>query len=335
MVHPFAIKTYFNMPIYTRARAIAMPQKPGIAGMYEQVEAAARTCYRSEGFTKYDEQGNSLTAGEFVPRIMKAYKHESVGEHGTVYLVDRQLRDHRPATYWWVQKYYNNPYSRVVRKVAEVYEYFYITTNYRVLVENGWEDDLKYWSEPTDFHIRRYTVRFFTDRGVSAESNRHRANSPTERSTRFVNYGHDGAITICVPDEYSEEEVNRAVNEWGGTNLAFRNMCTHVGANEEDMFGVIDTWLFANMACEWSYLRLLKLGLKPQQARRVLPMDIETELVVTAFPEDWAKYFGWRFYGFTGTPHPDIKVLTGHIMDQFLEQGWTEPLNLAQELYMR
>ena len=75
------------MPIYTRARAIAMPQKPGIAGMYEQVEAAARTCYRSEGFTKYDEQGNSITAGEFVPRIMKAYKHESVGEHGTVTLL--------------------------------------------------------------------------------------------------------------------------------------------------------------------------------------------------------------------------------------------------------
>ena len=312
-----------------------MPQKPGVSGMYEQIEAAARTCYRSEGFTKYDEQGNSITASEFVPRIVKTYKHESVGEHGTVYLVGRAEKGVHPVGDWWVQKYFHNPYSRVVRKEAEVYEYFYITTNYRVLVENGWEADLKYWSEPTEFHVRRYTVRLFTDRGVSAESNRHRANSPTERSTRFVNYGHDGAITVCVPDEYSEKEINRAVQEWGNVDLAFRNMCSSIGTGHDDMFEVIDTWLFANMACEWAYLRLLKLGQKPQQARRVLPMDVETELVVTAFPDDWAKYFGWRFYGFTGTPHPDIRVLAGHIMDEFLAQGWTEPLNLAQKFYLK
>ena len=96
------------MPIYTRARAIAMPQKPGISGMYEQIEAAARTCYRSEGFTKYDEQGNSITASEFVPRIVKTYKHESVAEHGTVYLVGRTEKGVRPVSDWWVQKYFHN-----------------------------------------------------------------------------------------------------------------------------------------------------------------------------------------------------------------------------------
>lgn len=326
------------MPIYHRASAIAMPQKPGIQGMLEKIEAAARTCYRSEGCTKYDEAGNSTTAAEFVPKIVKTYKHESVAEHGTVYLLGKQERGHQPAKNWWVQKYLNNQYSRVVRIEAEVYEYFYITTNYRVLVENGWEDDLKYWCEPTQFHIPRYTVRLFTDRGVSAESNRHRANSPTERSTRFVNYGHDNAITVCVPEEIDEQETVKAVNDWGGTFHAFRNMCYHIANNdlEDDVeMNEIETWLFANMACEWSYLRLLRLGWKPEQARRVLPMDVETELVVTAWPEDWAKYFGWRFYGFTGTPHPDIRVLTGLIMEQFIEQGWTEPLAIADKLYVK
>lgn len=324
------------MPIYHRASAVAMPQKPGIQGMLEKIEAAARTCYRSEGYTKYDENGNSITAAEFVPKIVKSFKHESVAEHGTVYLIDRQEKNTRPAGHWWAQKYFTNPYSRVNRVVAEVYEYFYITTNYRVLVENGWEDDLKYWCEPTQFHIPRYTVRLFTDRGVSAESNRHRANSPTERSTRFVNYGHDNAITICVPDELEEREVVTAVEEWGGTENSFRNMCYHIAntdLDEDITMDAIETWLFANMACEWSYLRLLKLGWKPQQARRVLPMDVETELVVTAYPDDWAKYFGWRFHGFTGPPHPDIKVLTAQIIDQFLEQGWTEPVAQAEDLY--
>lgn len=325
------------MPIYHRASAIAMPQKPGIQGMLEKIEAAARTCYRSEGFTKYDDAGNSITAPEFVPKIVKTFKHESVAEHGTVYLVDRQEKNARPAGHWWVQKYYTNPYSRVRRVVAEVYEYFYITTNYRVLVENGWEDDLKHWCEPTQYHVPRYTVRLFTDRGVSAESNRHRANSPTERSTRFVNYGHDNAITICVPDEIDENDVVNAVGEWGGADNVFKGMCGYIAqtSDEDSIMGDIETWLFANLACEWSYLRLLKLGWKPQQARRILPMDVETELVVTAYPEDWAKYFGWRYYGFTGTPHPDMKVLAANIMNEFVTQGWTGPLVEADEKYRK
>ena len=32
------------------------------------------------------------------------------------------------------------------------YSDYYVTTNYRVLLENGWLDDLKYICEPTEFH---------------------------------------------------------------------------------------------------------------------------------------------------------------------------------------
>lgn len=321
------------MPLYSRARAIAMPQKPGIQGMLEQVEAAARTCYRSEGFTKYDENGNSITASEFVARIVKQYRHESVAEHGAVYLAIHVNDD---ATEEVVNFYEDNPYSRVTSTGGTPFtRWYFITTNYRVLIENKREDDLQYWTEPTENHIRRYTVRLFTDRGVSAESNRHRANSPTERSTRFVNYGHDGAITVCAPEEISDREIITNTQEWGGVENAFRYMCTAISNNKDDMFGLIDTWIFANSAAEWAYLRLLKLGWKPQQARRVLPMDVETELVVSAYPDEWAKYFGWRFHGFTGPPHPDIKYLTGCIIDQFIEQGWHDPVIQAQEKYSK
>lgn len=320
------------MPIFTRTRAIAMPQKPGISGLLENVEAAARTCYRSEGKTTYDESGNSTSAAEFVKKIVGTYKHRSVAEHGTVYLFDKQSLHTRPAGYWWVSKYIHNEYSRVVHVVAEQNEYFYVTTNYRVIIENGWEDDLKYWCEPTEHHLRRYTVRFFTDRGVSAESNRHRANSPTERSTRFVNYGHDGTITVCVPDELDEQELYTVVHEWGGPHEVFKSMCKEIVSGDDDVFGPMDVWLFAQYSTEWSYLKLLDLGWKPQQARRVLPMDVETELVVTAYADQWARYFAMRYYGISGTPHPDMKVLAGCIMDQFYEQGWFEPLDLAKTI---
>ena len=60
-----------------------------------------------------------------------------------------------------------------------------------------------------------------------------------------------------------------------------------------------------------------ELGWTPQQARRVLPFDIETELVITAFEDDWMNYFGQRFYGSTGTPHPDMLKTARAMMNAF------------------
>lgn len=317
------------MPIYTRAKSVTMPQKPGLQGIYEQIEAAARTCYRSEGKTQYDEQGNSTTAEEFANKIVNVYKHQSVAEHAAVYLVIRSASERIPPE---VQKYFDNKYSRVHSVSGGVNIYYYISTNYRVLVENGWLGDLKHMTEPTDFHIRRRTIRLFTDRGVSAELNRHRVNSPSERSTRYVNYGHDGAITVVVPEEIDDKEIVTSINEMGGVEWAFKNYCLMIAEEQEELFDVVDTWLFANLATEWSYLRLLKLGWKPQQARRVLPMDIQTELVVSAYEDDWARFFAIRFYGVSGTPHPDMKLLASDMMDQFLATGWNEPVILAEKI---
>jgi thymidylate synthase (FAD) len=313
-----------------------MPQKPGVQGMLEKIESAARTCYRSEGFTKYDEEGNSITAKEFVERIVKTYKHESVAEHGTVYLlIKKSVTPGDDDVQSIIDFYQTNQFSKVVAMDGGLHYYYYITTNYRVIIENKREHDLQYWSEPTMYHPQRYTVRIFTDRGVSAEANRHRSNSPTERSTRFVNYGHDGAITVQVPGEIDDREIVTTTNEWGGPEYAFRSMCTALGDEKDNMFGPVDAWIFANSACEWAYLRLLGLGWKPQQARRILPMDVETELVITAWSEDWAKFFGWRYFGFTGTPHPDIKVVTADIMNEFVANGWYEPIEIAQQKYQK
>ena len=41
-------------------------QKELMQGVYEQIELAARTCYKSEGNIKYDSDGNSTTAKDFV-----------------------------------------------------------------------------------------------------------------------------------------------------------------------------------------------------------------------------------------------------------------------------
>ena len=146
-------------------------QGPGLEGIYEQIELAGRTCYKSK-------RPEGQTAKDFVDRMI-ASQHYAMLEHGTVYLIERwkEGMEIKP-------KYDNNPYSKV--KVVNFYgeTWKYITTNLRVLVENDWLDDLQYICEPTEYHERRVTVRFTTDRGVSHEFVRHRVFSFAQESTR-------------------------------------------------------------------------------------------------------------------------------------------------------
>lgn len=69
-------------------------------------------------------------------------------------------------------------------KIISIFNTVLITTNYRVLVENGWLDDLKYLCDPTEFHEMRYSFKLTTSIGVTRELNRHRVNSIAEQSTR-------------------------------------------------------------------------------------------------------------------------------------------------------
>ena len=49
---------------------------------------------------------------------------------------------------------------------------------------------------------------------------------------------------------------------------------------------------------EANYLTLLKNGLKPEQARDVLPLALKTELVMTGFISDCIRYFNYTIRWF-------------------------------------
>ena len=175
-----------------------LEQKPGIEGIYEMIEFAGRTCYKS---TRKED----TTAKDFVDRMIKS-GHGAMLEHGTVYLLfSRCCYDIHNGEF--IDKYIENPYSKViyigtddnlVEQTSGKENYlgdilgtgvcgnalYAITTNYRVLVENDWLDDLKYLCEPTEHHEKRVTIRFITDRGISHEFVRHRAFSFAQESTR-------------------------------------------------------------------------------------------------------------------------------------------------------
>ena len=106
-------------------------QEPDLEGIYKQIEIAARTCYKSESFIK---EGSA----EKMVNALINRGHYSPLEHGTIYLFipfSANLEEYRDA-----RKYENNPYSKVKLR-NESFQLdkngCYITTNYRVLVENN------------------------------------------------------------------------------------------------------------------------------------------------------------------------------------------------------
>ena len=271
-------------------------QQPGADGVYRQVERCGRVCYKSENHQTAD------SARPFVERLI-ASKHTAMLEHATIYLT---LDEHDDRT----ELYRQNRFTHVNMVDGKAY----ITTNLRVLVENGRMDDLKELCEPTVHHERRVTVHFTTQVAITREFNRHRVNSMAEQSTRYCNYSKEkfGAeITINLPQWVKElpDGAWSSTVKQGTVSLdddAFLALTKKVVAGEAD---AADNWLFANLAAERAYLNLTALGRKPQEARVVLPLDTNTELIHTAFLSDWKHFFDLRALGTTGAPHPDAKAV--------------------------
>ena len=287
-------------------------QEPGMDGIYRQVERAGRVCYKSE------DHCTAESARPFVERMIKS-DHTAMLEHATVYLLYRdgetasaeQGGDAAGETW---QRYERNKFS----KVTTVDGCHYVTTNLRVLAENQWLADLDHLTEPLAYHERRVTVHFTTQIATTREFNRHRANSMAEQSTRYCNYSKDkfgNEISINIPDWV------RALSVEEPAQIDFLELAKKVTEGQADDY---ENWLFANLAAERAYMNLIALGRKPQEARAILPLDTNTELIHTAFVSDWKHFFDLRAQGTTGAPHPDAKVLALPLYEEFCRLGLIE-----------
>ena len=275
-------------------------QNPGELGIYQQIERAGRVCYKSENNTTEN------SAKPFVGRMIE-HEHFAMLEHGTVYMT---------CNHGELPLYAINKFSHVNTIDGKDY----ITTNLRVMAENKTLEDLKY---RTDFkkgkHELRITVHFTTQIAITREYNRHRANSMAEQSTRYCNYTKNkfgSEISINLPTWVKGDlETN---------DEKFVELCEDVANEETNDWTPIDAWLFANQAAEFAYMKLIAMGCKPQEARVILPLDTNTELVHTAFVSDWKHFFDLRALGTTGAPHPDAKILAEPLYEEFKERGYID-----------
>ena len=261
---------------------------------YKTIELAGRTCFKSVDKITGD------SAKEFVDRMIKL-GHGAMLEHGTVYLTIT-------ATSPEVRKYEINPYSRVKKiSVDGINGRAYITTNYRVLVENKWLDDLKYQCDPTPSHEKRITVKFICDRGVSHEFVRHRVFSFAQESQRYCNYSKDkfgNELTFIKPTWLDIPTGDYTY--WDGDWCDIDNMKIQLPSDN----GVADNFLWCLNNAGMQYRLLINKGLKPQEARGVLPNATKTELVMTGFESDWEGFFKLRC---SGAAHPDAKKLADEL----------------------
>lgn len=285
-------------------------QAPGLIGLKKHVELAARTCYKSEDKITEDSY-------ERIFKMLCENEHLAALEHGTVYMfvpIDC-------STFGLIAFYKENPYSAVVLSDT----YAYITTNYRVIHEHKRFDDLQYMLEdgPLEFHKKRVTAWFYADISVTREANRHRKNSICEESTIYCNYSKDkfgGELRVSTPVWLTPFDTTRANQRITGHHIPATGLevCKAIHEGKDSHWGPVEYWLAANIMAEFFYLKLIEKGWKAKQARTILPLDTKSELVHTAFIDDWKHFFKLR----CKEAHPQIKALANKLQDLFYERKY-------------
>ena len=222
--------------------------------LFEHIEICGRTCYKSV------DKITEGSAEKFVKMLIKN-NHGSVLEHGTVYLVVPFGEEY---TEYNFLKLLNNKYT----KHKEFANNYYITTNYRVIVENDFFNLMsKYQTEPTEHHYRRRTFKMVCNRSTSHEFVRHRVMSISQESQRYVNY---------------------AKSKFGNHIKFIKPLYFEESSKEYTL------WKINCIDSEDIYMRLLSYGCTPQEAREVLPNSTATELVMTGFEIEWVNFFDLR-----------------------------------------
>ena len=281
------------------SKAEYIPQEEGLEGIYRQVELAGRTAYHSQDKITPD------SAKGFVDRMIKSH-HGAALEAGTVYF-NRGV-DHSDREYLDFEEFFDrNPYSKVDYEGGILY----VVTNFRVIEENFnlkdfWKKNIQYLCPPTEFHEKRYTIRFTCSRAIAQELTRHRVFSFLMESQRYINYSkerHGGEITCIEPSwnyKYNDDKFEGA-EDW-------------------------NPYMRALWQAESSYFEMISDGCTPQQARDVLPNATKTELIMTGFSSDWKHVMDLRLFEKTGKVHPDMLDLMQKAQKSMQEAGIWEDI---------
>lgn len=256
---------------------------------YSHVANCARVCYASNN-------NSNISDEQFCKNVLIANNHLSMFRHATIYC-----------------KYNKNDWNRYIVdtfhlaqniNVIDIGDLYVIMNgqSYLEFKRNNIAENLKIDSHiikdlPNEFkNYKRFTFKVITQISTSRELNRVSPNNIAERSTRYCNYSKDkfdNQICICKPYYYDNLEI--------ADQLAFINKMSEYEGN---------------------YLNRINRGWKPEDAREFLPLCTATEVVYTYNIREWRRIIDLRYYGTTGKPHPNAKIIAGMIRDQLIYLGY-------------
>ena len=133
----------------------------------------------------------------------------------------------------------------------------------------------------------KISVKIICDRGVSHEIVRHRIASYSQESTRYCNYIKDkfgNELTFIKPIFWAEESPEYQI------------------------------WFSSMENIENTYMQLINLGARPEQARAVLPNSLKTEIIVTMNLREWRHFFKLRT---SNRAHPQMREISIPLLQEF------------------
>lgn len=262
------------------------------------VARCARVCYGRE-------TGNDEAT---IKRLIND-EHWSMFRHGTYYIIANDS---------------DKTLETIIINYANTigFSYHYEKHVYYITVNGNWVLDHKtpfgylskyivpiedFCNTEIGFHMMRYTFCVDTQISTSRELNRVSPNSIAEKSTRYVY--EDGSI--CRPHWMNGYHISQTLN---GKYLCYKD-------GIEDNGNILDFI----QGCDEQfrrYKRLINNGMHRQDARGVLPLDTATRCVYTYSINEWRHIIDLRYYGTTGKPHPNAKIIAGMIRNNLMELGY-------------
>lgn len=264
------------------------------------VARCARVCYGRE-------IGNDQAT---IKRLIDS-EHWSMFRHGTYYIIANDS---------------DKTLETIVINYANTigFSYHYEKHVYYITVNGNWVLDHKtqfgylskyivpiedFRNTEIGFHMMRYTFCVDTQISTSRELNRVSPNSIAEKSTRYVY--EDG--TICRPHWMSDEIATHFNEEplfadWIDDNIEHQKAYHYISSCNDSFFN------YKALIDEFSMYR--------QDARGVLPLDTATRCVYTYSINEWRHIIDLRYYGTTGKPHPNAKIIAGMIRNNLMELGY-------------
>lgn len=224
------------------------------------VEQAARVSYLSWNKT------TEISYIDFVNRLISNKEYRPL-EFGTVHLKIKGLDNLQT----WIESLtFLNKWNPLWIHYNVVDGICYCTLNYRYYLELFPEFPIEkyYTEEDNEYYPKRYTVHFTLARGILDEFRTHVGFSHMASSTRYCNYSKDkfdNQLTFVTPNWFDPQNRFHYVN--------YYNTLTEI---------------------ENAYLGLLDAGCKPQEARDILPLSIESHLFMCGFADMWKNFFKLR-----------------------------------------